>query len=91
MSSFTDQLPRFATDHECKVKWCGKPPGEWFRCYLCGHKFLVGDYWRFVFGGKSGLTNFMVCKSCDGDDVIDRFIAHCKDLDTKYWWFSGVQ
>ncbi len=35
--------PKVATEDNCKQRWsCGKP-GEFFRCALCGHKFVPGD------------------------------------------------
>jgi hypothetical protein len=83
--SFTDQKRRVATEQETKARWSGAPPGENFRCYLCGHKFKVGDGWRFVFGQKS--PNFMVCDSCDGSDVLDRWKEMCRVAKEKYWYF----
>lgn len=38
-----------ATKEHCNARWsCGRP-GERFRCYFCGHKFVVGDEFRMVF------------------------------------------
>ena len=50
--SFTDQKPRVATEKHCKTKWSGDQAN--FRCYMCGHKFEVGDIWRFVYAGNLG-------------------------------------
>ncbi len=66
---------RAATEKECRAPWGGFPEGRHFRCYLCGHRFAVGDLWRFVYNGAGSScpgTNFLVCASCDGPDVMDR-------------------
>lgn len=83
--SFTDQKPRIATEKDCKAKWGGYKNGDRFRCYLCGHKFKPGDTWRWVYSQK--YMNFLVCDSCDGDDVQERWIAANKELREKFWWF----
>jgi hypothetical protein len=85
---FTDQKPQTATENDLKLRWsCGKP-GERFRCYLCGHKFQVGDTWRFVYSNSTpGATgNFLVCDKCDGPDVLDRWVKHCEAARTQFWW-----
>lgn len=84
--SFVDQKPRRATEEDCKADWNGGEGGVKFRCYLCGHKFVVGDYWRFVLATHKALINFLVCEKCDGDDVLDKWIDHNEILKTKYWW-----
>ena len=84
MMSFTDQKVRVATEKHVTAKWGGAPNGERFRCYLCGHKFTVGDEWRWVFTKKYG--NLMVCKKCDGSDVLDRWYAANEELETRFWW-----
>lgn len=87
--SFTDQKMRIATAEECKARWgCGKP-GERFRCYLCGHKFAVGDQWRWVFdnnGQGAGYGNIMVCGKCDGDDVRIRWKARVDEFRSEKFW-----
>lgn len=84
--SFTDQKQRTATEADCKAKWgCGKP-GERFRCFLCGHKFVPGDLWRWVYAGDLGFTNFMVCDNCDGDDVRERWRERNQEyMSDRYW------
>jgi hypothetical protein len=93
--SFTDQKRRIAVESDLKARWGGHPAGERFRCYMCGHKFRLGDGWRWVYAGgrtfevegkKSGLYNFMVCDSCDGDDVLDRWVKMNEEYHTKFWW-----
>jgi len=88
MSSFTDEKPRVATEKEVKAPWGGGANGKWFRCYLCGYKFKVGDMWRWVFG-KGKCVNFITCEACDGDDVMERWIALGKEYHSdKFWWFK---
>ena len=82
--SFTDQQFRTATEEHVKARWGGVPDGKRFRCYLCGHKFQVGDEWRWVMGRKFG--NLMVCRDCDGDDVLDRWHKANEELKTRFWW-----
>lgn len=75
--SFTDGKCRIATESDLKARWaCGKP-GERFRCYICGHKFTVGDQWRFVYAGDVKCLNAIVCANCDGPDVKNRWAAIC--------------
>ena len=82
--SFTDQKPRVATEEHCKAKWSGDPAN--FRCYMCGHKFEVGDVWKFIYAGDRGASNPLICKECDGPDVLDRWVAHYKRAESEYWW-----
>lgn len=94
--SFTDQRPRVATPADCAAKWsCGKP-GERFRCHLCGHKFVPGDVWRWVYcgtglvcelnGKRYGVPNFMTCAACDGEDVRARWIDRIKEYYSDRFW-----
>lgn len=88
--SFIDGKPRVATQEDCKANWsCGKN-GKYFRCHLCGHKFEVGDVWRFVYTnstpGASG--NPLVCAKCDGPDVVERWAAMCKEAHERFWSFT---
>lgn len=85
--SFTDQKPRIATVEEVNARWGGSAPGKRFRCYLCGHKFQVGDTWRWVYCGGLGVCNLKVCISCDSPDVKEKWIAHNKEAKQKFWWF----
>lgn len=82
--SFTDQRPRVATETHV-TKWGGD--GKCFRCYLCGHKFKVGDVWRWVANPPWGIYgNFLVCEKCDGADVLDRWISANKELEERFLW-----
>jgi len=85
--SFTDQKPHFVTKDDLKRKWAGHRDN--FRCYLCGHKFELDDTYRWVYNPRG--LNFMVCKGCDGEDVIERFKKHYAEGEVKYWWFIGIK
>lgn len=87
--SFTNQKPRATTDEDLKTRWSGGKPGEFHRCYLCGHKFKLGEVWRWIFAnfaGGPGGGNFVVCEDCDGPDVMDKWAAAQKELKTRFWW-----
>ena len=89
--SFTDQKPRIATEEETRQPWSGGKNGKYFRCYLCGHKFIPGDQYRFVFGKNTG--NLMVCQPCDGtnEEVQDKWDKLHKEFSElavgKFWYF----
>lgn len=84
--SFTDQKRRIATEEECKLNWNGDPNGATFKCYMCGHKFKPGDGWRWILCPE--VVNFMVCDSCDGDDVKTKFVAMKAEFNNeRFWWF----
>ena len=84
MASFTDQKPRVATEADCLAKWSGDPAN--FRCYMCGHKFEVGDVWRWLYSKTT--INPLICEKCDGPDVLERWVAHVKRGLEVYWWLS---
>lgn len=97
--SFTDQKPRMATEAECNACWGGFNKGLHFRCYLCGHKFQVGDQWRWVYSNgkcfvdpatykKWGLGNLIVCGKCDGtnDEVLDKWVKANIEARVRFWW-----
>ena len=81
--SFTDQKQRIATKTDLKISWSGSLTN--FRCYLCGHKFIEGDKWRWVYGAGQTI-NFLVCDDCDGDDVLQRFYHQEKEYKNRYWY-----
>lgn len=90
MTNFTDQKPRIVTEKDIKAPWRGCKNGECFRCYLCGHKFEIGDIWRWVsISSKKypGCTNFLVCENCDGDDVKERWKNQNEEAKNRFWWF----
>jgi predicted DNA-binding WGR domain protein len=82
--SWTDQKPLVATEEHLKLRWNGKKNGRGFRCHLCGHRFKVGDVWRWVFSKK--YVNFFTCASCDGPDVAERWIKVNEEARQKFWW-----
>lgn len=88
--SFTDGKPLLATEEHLKAPWSGKRDGSMFRCRMCGYKFQLGDYWRFVYTndipGAGG--NPLVCERCDGGDVCARWVQMCEEARTKFWWFT---
>jgi len=96
MTSFTDQKQRLATEEDLQARWSGAGPGERFRCYLCGHKFQLGDLWRWVCSRNKTVSdingfvwmmpNFLVCNDCDGDDVLDRWVELNQEYFQKFWW-----
>jgi hypothetical protein len=93
--SFLDGKPRVATESDCKARWLGGKPGEYFRCAFCGHKFVVGDTWHGIFTndipGAHG--NPLVCDKCyDGNNQNTaakwlQLHTQWKELRKKHWWF----
>jgi hypothetical protein len=84
---FTNQKPRIATEHDCRIRWRGAPPGRDFRCYMCGHKFEVGDGWRWIWATYRGVINPIVCEKCDGPDVLERWLEQNEEAKRRFWWF----
>ena len=82
--SFIDQKPHIATEKEVGHWGGSREKGKRFRCYLCGHKFEVGDSWRWVYGKE--ISNFLVCESCDSDYVEEDWIKANKELRIRFWW-----
>lgn len=86
--SMTDQKPRVATEEDVRMPWSGGANGKYFRCKLCGHKFVVGDYYRFVFHRYG---NIIVCQGCDKDDPVAEWTRIHEEWDKlkegKFWWF----
>lgn len=82
--SFTDQKPRIATEKEVPGNWGGYKDGRYFRCYLCGYKFKVGDYWRWIYSKKN--INPIVCKTCDTEDVLEKWENANIELNQRFWW-----
>jgi len=89
MPNWTDQTPQIATEEDCKASWNCVKNGKRFRCYLCGVRFKVGDYWRFVYAGDIHLLNFMVCANCDCENIKEVWQQRnqeLKDILKKCWW-----
>ena len=89
MSFFTDQKPRIVTEKDLNGMWYGGKKGKYFRCSLCGYKFQLGDYWRFVYAGNVHLANLLVCKNCDDENekVLKKWKVMHEEIKTKYWYF----
>ena len=91
--SFTDGKPFVATTEDCQRAWSGGKHGIYFRCYLCGHKFKPGDIvrWQYTNNIKGAGGNPMVCRACDGQDVIRRWKELHDDWNSdKFWWFRRM-
>ena len=79
--SFTDQKPHIVTPEDVRAPWSGHRNGKRFYCRMCGHQFLVGDSFRWVWAGvlTPARVNLLVCGKCDGDDVLERY---------QQWWLD---
>lgn len=89
MDRWTDGKLQEATQKQCEARWGGAAPGARFRCYLCGHKFVPGDKWRWVYLNSTpdySFGNAMACEACDGPDIIERFVALGKMIRERLWW-----
>jgi hypothetical protein len=80
---WTKNVPQIATKEHCSIPWNGGKNGKYFRCYLCGHKFVPGDNWRFIYG-KNVCRNIFVCRECDGPD--EELRQKFADIEKKYSW-----
>lgn len=79
--SFTSQEPQIATKEDLTAPWSGRKDGSHFYCRICGYQFAEGSIWRWVHCTKVGLPNIMICATCDGDDVVERWKALCDEWD----------
>ena len=86
--SFTDQKARLATEADLQARWGGSTSGKRFRCYMCGHKFILGDVWRWVYGTDCRYGNFIVCGKCNSsnEDVLEFRRKQEDEADTRFWW-----
>lgn len=85
-NKFTNQKQRIATEADCKALWSGSKKGTYFRCYLCGKKFIVGDKWRWVLATHKGYINFKVCEACDHENVLEDWIIRNKEYNNDKFW-----
>lgn len=94
--SFTNQKPFVATEEQCRAPWGAVDNGVRFRCYLCGHKFVVGDTVRWVYGnspspGIRAYGNILTCVECDGPNIMERFARLMEEFealaDGRFWSF----
>lgn len=95
--SFLDGKPHFATKEDLSLSWAGGDKGKFFRCYYCGHKFIEGDYFRFIFSndtpGAGG--NPLTCKECDTGDrlsMVEKWKQLRQEfLADKFWFFRRYE
>lgn len=89
MAKWTNQQPQTATEEHLRLRWLGGRDGKYFRCCMCGYKFKLGDYWRWVYTndmqGAGG--NPIVCERCDGPDIRERWKAKCTAFYSEANWF----
>jgi len=80
---WTKGKTQIATKESCSLDWNFGKGGKYFRCHLCGHKFVPGDQWRFLYG-LNKCRNLMVCGQCDDKDenLRDKFA----EIEEKYSW-----
>lgn len=87
--SFLDEKPHIATEKDVKSDWGTDKKG--FRCRFCGHKFAVGDTYRWVLANfkdsPSKYGNFFVCTKCDGPDVLERAAKQEDEARQRFWWY----
>jgi hypothetical protein len=85
---------KIADEEVCKARWsCGKP-GEFFRCALCGHRFVPGDAYTLVYTNDIPKTNGNpICCSSHGTiaEMREQYRALCEEFRTtesdKFWFF----
>jgi hypothetical protein len=83
---FTDGKPLVVDPMWLGLNWSGRGR-DGFRCHLCGHRFDLGDTFRFVFVDR--YPNALICGTCDGSDVIERWKAWVDELRVRAWWWRG--
>ena len=90
--SFTDGKPFTATEAQCKGPWLGRPNGELFRCFLCGHKFEPGDVvrWQYTNDVSGAGGNPLVCEKCDGpkEVIVEEMREGYAAVRGRYWYFA---
>lgn len=89
--SFTDGKPFTVTADDLRMPWGGGRSGEYFRCYLCGHRFVVGDVarWQYTNDTPGAGGNPMVCQSCDGtkEQIVEKWKQMHAEQKGRMWWF----
>ena len=89
---FTDQKQFIVTEEQTHLDWAGGKDGKYFRCYLCGHKFVEGDKvrWQYTNDIEGAGGNPIVCELCDGtkEEVVlkwEEMIDEFKNFREKAW------
>jgi hypothetical protein len=79
-----------ATEETLKLPWKGHRDGRWFRCYLCGEKFKVGDGFRAINSNYSGspftgnpLVHNPPCESLTDIEILKRLAE--RERATPWW------
>ncbi len=89
--SFTDGKPFTVTAEDVHRPWNGGVNGKYFRCYLCGHKFKIGDVarWQFTNDVPGVGGNPMVCQKCDGtkEEIVTKWKQMHAERHGRMWWF----
>lgn len=89
--SFLDQKPFIATEKHQRAPWAGGKNGKYFRCYLCGHRFQIGDIvrWQYTNDTPGAYGNPLICKQCDGpkDKIIETWRKMHEEAKNRMWWF----
>ncbi len=88
---WTSGKPFTATNVHCSLRWSFGKPGENFRCALCGHKFVVGDYvrWQFTNDTPGAGGNPFVCKACDlgKEKIVNEILKRRAAINGDEWWW----
>lgn len=95
MANFTNGERKIATERDLKAPWRGERNGKYFRCGLCGHKFIEGDGWRWLYTNDMSIGsggNPLICDSCytDKDDTRFKWQLKCeefKKIKESFWHF----
>ena len=71
MSEWTDMKPHVASEEFCAGKYGVMRHTQKAHCSLCGHVFVPGDGYRWVYmnGASPSPGNFFVCSKCDRDGL----------------------
>jgi len=89
--TWTDGKPFTATAEHCALHWNGGKRGQYFRCGLCGHRFVEGDTlrWQFTNDTPGAGGNPFVCQDCDkGRDAnIAEILKRRAELKADRWWW----
>lgn len=90
MSDWLDGKLHEVEEEHMRLPWNGSPKN--FRCYICGHKFKVGDQFGFRVTNERG-GNFMFCGECHGEDGSQltekrqASIDEWEQVKEKFWYF----
>lgn len=86
-----------------KQPWLGGRNGIYFRCMMCGHKFVVGDHCQWFLitatatfmedGARVRAPNVMACAPCieecrdQGRSVQEVWVDVCRHVYNDHWYF----